>query len=166
MADSLPLCRASEHVHGSWVTSVPPRQPQWDCCGHDDSDYHGVDKHVWLKRMHACRHTTSNVSHEHDEKYRHEIVKFGFKRSPPGYYATMCCPIDPVDAVWTPRSCRLREWSSQHFCNTLGNRTLLLVGDSTVHQFAVRVQPDQTLTNVHTMAATDALAVDRMRRSS
>ncbi len=35
---------------------------------------------------------------------------------------------------WEPSHCRLREWDARKFCQQLGNRTVLVVGDSTVHQ--------------------------------
>ena len=37
---------------------------------------------------------------------------------------------------WEPSACRLPPWHPQRFCATLGARRLLLVGDSTMEQFA------------------------------
>lgn len=51
-----------------------------------------------------------------------------------------CCAPDHYhfnDTVWTPRSCRLHDWSARHFCDALQNRTMLLVGDSTMGLFAM-----------------------------
>ena len=35
---------------------------------------------------------------------------------------------------WEPSRCRLLEWDARKFCRQLGNRSVLLMGDSTVHQ--------------------------------
>ena len=38
--------------------------------------------------------------------------------------------------LWEPSGCRLRDFSASAFCTALGDRTLLLVGDSTMQQLA------------------------------
>ena len=35
-----------------------------------------------------------------------------------------------------PHSCKLHDWSARHFCGALANRSILLVGDSTMAEFA------------------------------
>lgn len=37
---------------------------------------------------------------------------------------------------WYPRYCSLIPWNASNFCEVLGNRRILLVGDSTMHQTA------------------------------
>ena len=39
--------------------------------------------------------------------------------------------------IWKPDSCDLIAWNSTQFCGLLGNRTMLLIGDSTMHQSAI-----------------------------
>jgi hypothetical protein len=39
--------------------------------------------------------------------------------------------------VWVPDSCSFDLWDAQKFCTALGNRTVLIVGDSTLQQVAV-----------------------------
>ena len=38
--------------------------------------------------------------------------------------------------IWQPNSCRLAEWDAKLFCELLGDRTILLSGDSTMQQTA------------------------------
>lgn len=39
--------------------------------------------------------------------------------------------------AWRPTHCRLTEWNGRRWCDLLGNRTVLFVGDSTMEQTAV-----------------------------
>lgn len=39
--------------------------------------------------------------------------------------------------MWVPDSCSFDLWDAQKFCTALGNRTVLIVGDSTLQQVAV-----------------------------
>ena len=39
--------------------------------------------------------------------------------------------------VWVPDSCSFESWNAKTFCTALGNRTVLIVGDSTLQQVAV-----------------------------
>ena len=81
--------------------------------------------------------SSTDSSLEYNVKYTGHVAKLGKQHNPPGSFATFCCATKPTDVVWTPRSCNLYAWSAQRFCETLGNRTLLLVGDSTMEQLAV-----------------------------
>lgn len=38
--------------------------------------------------------------------------------------------------VWAPANCALRPWSGERFCRMLRGRSLVLIGDSTIAQFA------------------------------
>ena len=50
------------------------------------------------------------------------------------------CPVKHILAMnsykWVPHACSLREFEPRDFCMRLGNRTVLLVGDSTMEQAA------------------------------
>ena len=52
--------------------------------------------------------------------------------------ACQCGPrgFDPFRFTWVPHGCALPPWNPEHFCDLLGNRTILLIGDSTVQQAA------------------------------
>ena len=43
---------------------------------------------------------------------------------------------EQLSLLWAPSRCRLRDFSAAAFCAALGDRTLLLVGDSTMQQLA------------------------------
>ena len=57
---------------------------------------------------------------------------------PVGGNACACDPArrEQLSLLWEPSGCRLREFSAEAFCTALGDRTLLLVGDSTMQQLA------------------------------
>jgi len=108
-------CRPGEHTDGSWTVRPTAWQHSWDCCGHDDSAYRGVQGD-WQSLMRKCRNRSTS-----------KALSFPY-----------CCAPDHFnDTVWTPRSCRLHDWSARHFCDALQNRTMLLVGDSTMQLFAL-----------------------------
>ena len=110
-------CRPGEHTDGSWTVRPTAWQHSWDCCGHDDSVYRGLEGH-WLSLMRKCRNISTS-----------KPMSFPFCCAPDHYHFN--------DTVWTPRSCRLHDWSARHFCDALQNRTMLLVGDSTMGLFAM-----------------------------
>ena len=57
---------------------------------------------------------------------------------PVGGNACACDPArrEQLSLLWEPSGCRLRDFSAAAFCAALGDRTLLLVGDSTMQQLA------------------------------
>ena len=57
---------------------------------------------------------------------------------PVGGNACACDPArrEQLSLLWAPSRCRLRDFSAAAFCAALGDRTLLLVGDSTMQQLA------------------------------
>jgi hypothetical protein len=57
---------------------------------------------------------------------------------PVGGNACACDPArrEQLSLLWEPSGCRLRDFSASAFCTALGDRTLLLVGDSTMQQLA------------------------------
>ena len=57
---------------------------------------------------------------------------------PVGGNACACDPArrEQLSLLWEPSSCRLRDFSAAAFCTALGDRTLVVVGDSTMQQLA------------------------------
>ena len=54
-----------------------------------------------------------------------------------GGYACSCQRFGFEDVyTWVPNECRLLEWDAKEVCRVLGNRSLLVLGDSTVSQAA------------------------------
>jgi hypothetical protein len=43
---------------------------------------------------------------------------------------------NPDPFVWQPQQCKLLEWEAADFCSNLGQRTILMIGDSTMAQMA------------------------------
>ena len=124
-------CRDNDHKNGLWVISEhEARNKSFLCCGWDDpsvnqasclteASYNG--QCTYLKRgtsnttqgIHAGGHACSC-----DAKYGSSVV------SPREKF------------IWKPRNCNLLSWNASLFCNLLGKRRMLLVGDSTVMQSA------------------------------
>ena len=44
--------------------------------------------------------------------------------------------------LWQPHNCLLLEWNATQFCNLLGNRTISMIGDSTMEQTAATLVSD------------------------
>lgn len=51
-----------------------------------------------------------------------------------GACSPSCSDFDDGALEWVPRTCTLPQWDAQRFCTLLGQRQLLLVGDSTMEQ--------------------------------
>ena len=121
LREKLSFCQPGQHADGTWLSQPVTWENEWDCCGHEDSSYHGINRE-WIKRMGRCRQHPLNFT---DDPKRDPVT-----------HGPFCCTRKLTDATWVPRSCRLHDWSSHHFCGALANRSILLAGDSTMEQFA------------------------------
>ena len=140
---SLPLCGRFEHNEGRWLETprqAARRQPP-PCCGWDVYKW-GGEKHsryMYLDDVEVCGYekqpllTDPEVSGEEDTAYAggtDYLVQLGG-------YGCSCEQFGFNDRFsWIPEKCRLLQWDARHFCDLLGQRRLLVVGDSTVSQAA------------------------------
>lgn len=140
----LPLCRGSEHVEGSWVAYANDSLPKksFHCCSYDDNDY-----------MHnnsvggACFNPNWNYAYAFFDK----VLVTGSDQYPTyvGEHGCLCDKSEGRDTLnpretyyWKPSQCSLVTWNASRFCELLGKRRVLFVGDST------HAQVYATLTNM------------------
>ena len=135
------LCEGTEHTDGRWVNfTTPPKRKSFHCCQYDSYDF-----------MHdpvACRNPlwTEKLGF-----YDTQLVT-GFNEYPT-FVGEHSCNCDKAQGTrdtvsqrelyyWKPTNCSLLSWNATRFCEILGPRRMLFVGDST------QVQTFATLTNM------------------
>ena len=126
-------CRYGEHVVGKWVynANLTREDKSFYCCGWDNNDFlynmpmcGFASMQGWQNLMtggptgyiqsggHAC---TCDSSAGFDSRFQvHEREKY----------------------EWVPSFCFLRQWNATEFCELLGDRNILIRGDSTAMQSA------------------------------
>lgn len=124
-------CRGAEHAAaGAWVRHEP-QQKSFVCCGFDDA--------LYLREPETCGRSTNRSW-------------TGFDQGRTGHYLNHAkghaCYCDAVGNTlasvsprerwrWRPVTCELPTWDARRFCDLLGERTVLLLGDSTMDQAAI-----------------------------
>ena len=146
-ASDLPLCGKFEHNEGRWlpIHRHTARRPM-PCCG--------WDRHKWGGKVHGGKMFRDDVEHCGDAPMATDPELFGASPSLQlsrafwftgggdylthlGGYGCSCQKFGFQDSFrWIPDKCRLVEWDAREFCGLLGQRTILVVGDSTVSQAA------------------------------
>jgi hypothetical protein len=138
----LPLCGRFEHNEGRWLPIPMPSDPALrppPCCG--------WDKYKWGGKTHGRWMFEDDVEHCGDGPMSTDPAFFegrGLAYSGRddylahlGAYGCACQKFGFEDLYrWFPDKCRLVEWDARDFCSLLGQRTLLVVGDSTGSQAA------------------------------
>mmetsp|Transcript_20086 Transcript_20086/g.19382 ORF Transcript_20086/g.19382 Transcript_20086/m.19382 type:complete len:351 (+) Transcript_20086:255-1307(+) len=133
----MPWCYNNSHITGSWVKNTyhTITKKSFVCCG---GTFH-PDESIPLDLEHVPGYCNPE-----------NTVSTGFER---GYLelgsqcGDDCCRCDREDDTrlvpnkreayhWDPLSCHLQEWNATLFCELLGSRTMLLMGDSTMQETA------------------------------
>lgn len=120
-------CRMNAHVVGSWRRYERPSK-SYLCCGWGANGLEhqwSTDDCGWANRAGEVLHSGHGIYYEQA-----------------GGNACSCdLADDKMRSVsdrekweWVPLSCDLVEWNATLFCELLGNRTILLAGDSTMRQ--------------------------------
>lgn len=110
-----PLCLGTDQNEGSWV-EVPAAEPGAvpPCCGLHATDP-AYRRNFSVYGSALCVTSARDFAEDHGRGCTCSKLKRSYE--------------------WRPRTCRLVDWSSAHFCALLGSRRrVLLVGDSTMHQ--------------------------------
>lgn len=108
----LPFCTANDHVKGSWKR---------------------IEN---ATRSFQCTFATKNDFYKHGKLNESTTVKEGCECD---QYMSPFDADERLKYEWVPDNCKMREWNSFRFCNLLGNRTILFIGDSTMEQTAATV---------------------------
>jgi hypothetical protein len=118
------LCRLSEHVNGTWKFSNNSSSKRFFCCSWDDVKYNSFACPEKSERCSTIRQSDNS--------------KVGMQA---GWNSCACdSRFNPLEKspremyTWEPSNCNLLAWNAKLFCTLLGNRTILMVGDSTMMQ--------------------------------
>ena len=123
------VCRGNQYVNGSWVI-----------------DKHTEHKHMIKKSFYCCQNDDvgvfaycgNNMVDNENKFYPHDDLVIAPDKA---------CVCDIMEGTrnsvsvreefkWVPDFCDLESLSGEKFCNLLGKRRILLIGDSLMHQLA------------------------------
>ena len=118
------ICRRNEYVHGNWIINRLQTQKSFYCCQNDDVgivDYCG-----------------NNEVGKENKFFHHDDLVIAPDK------ACICDILEGTrhnvsareEYSWVPEHCLLEKFTGEQFCNLLGKRRILLVGDSLMHQMA------------------------------
>jgi hypothetical protein len=124
------LCTNNRHVSGAWVKkNLASATKSFFCCD-ATNDFNPP------KQEQLCGNSSilESITFRGSTRYLTQVTASGCACD---QAAGNRSQINKVDAYkWMPSYCMLLEWNATQFCDLLGNRTLLLVGDSTMQQAA------------------------------
>eukprot|EP01036_Dinobryon_divergens_P038574 gene38574-50663_t len=118
------VCRENNYVNGSWVIDKQITKKSFYCCQNDD--------------VGTVAYCGDKVVGNENKFYPHEDLVIAPDKA---------CVCDVLEGTrntvstreqykWVPELCQLESFTGQQFCNVLGKRRLLLIGDSLMHQLA------------------------------
>jgi hypothetical protein len=135
-------CQGTEYVNGKWIytyddsLNIEPqanKKKSFVCCGWDTRDW-------------ADSALTNSCYPElfYHEEYTGNDNTNHLNLMHIGGHACTCDEIRKTRLTvsarekwdWKPTNCKLRPWNATQFCEVLGERKILLVGDSTMQQTA------------------------------
>ena len=137
------LCKIGEHRKGNWVIDPTHIQSSFSCCGWDG--YYGFNISMNEKlckpegeqagqcALHRTGGNSTQLLHAGgnacacDLKNELASSDWKFKDTQNNRHKF----------VWKPTNCDLLAWNGSQFCELLGNRTVLMIGDSTMQQTGV-----------------------------
>lgn len=129
-AHHLPWCSNNAHTTGHWQT-VNTTRKSFHCCGYGDylntiSEFCGTQAYPKFQKGFCWKGSN---------EFGASVGMNSIGRS---------CQCDAEQGrltvsqrekyEWIPSLCTMKEWDAQLFCSLLGNRTISLVGDSTMEQ--------------------------------
>ena len=122
-APALPLCTGDEQNAGAWLPkSHTGSDSEAPCCGINDQHF---------RRAHAACGREAMPMSQFRLVFRGRTDHLAHT----GGFGCTCSGFDNR-LVWRTTDCRLVEWDAARFCEAIGPRRLLFVGDSTVEQTA------------------------------
>ena len=134
LVSSYELCNGEEYVNGKWVEDENLWQDSSQnflCCGYENFNNKNLSHvckgglliedhgctcmvHHLMKSKHFSQHYIGAQGIESDYRYEPNSVKYR----------------------WQPEKCELPKWNAYKFCNVLGKKKVLIIGDSTSNQMA------------------------------
>ena len=135
-------CRGTAYTVGRWVPTNLTSKP-FVCCGgknrfvdHDFEKHNDFTDPTVMEYCMVGNRTKNTVG---------TYLEMGIDGNTSSHCGDDCCRCDRDDGtrfrpnprenyVWTPSTCALHTWNATWFCELLGARTVLFVGDSTMQQ--------------------------------
>jgi hypothetical protein len=124
-AQELPLCDGLSYNDGMWIESYQNSTAEnFECCSNtlDGEQYNSLD----------CRKTPAPpLVEDHGclcKDYFYAEKRTSFSSDPYNFRPRA------IDYKWKPHNCVLLDWDAKRFCDILGDRKILMVGDSTMSQ--------------------------------
>ncbi|KAJ1388233.1 hypothetical protein B484DRAFT_440061, partial [Ochromonadaceae sp. CCMP2298] len=129
------ICAEGEHVLGTWVNGSRTQKTYYSC--------------GWDHKDNLQNPTVCGWSPRVDEQL---MYGHGTWLTQTGGHAYSCDKRDNTRNTvtqreryeWKPLTCDLLPWNATQFCELMGNRTFLFIGDSTMHQTAAGLMSQLT----------------------
>jgi hypothetical protein len=141
------ICKGGNHAVGKWVFNdrLTNADKSFYCCGYDENDF---QSNTTLCGSHNAKETQRVVFGKRPQEFSHLEYFVGEESHlmQSGGNACMCDRTDEKGRwemhmrekyEWTPSFCFLHEWNAKTFCELLGDRNILIRGDSTAGQSAI-----------------------------
>ena len=137
-------CRYSEHIHGQWslIDSTVSRRHGPPPCPYSRKAGPRSQRHLHRAQADSNHFDSPLIMEELgiDKLWTNHNVTVRQDRG--NYYCddlAESCDFFQDRYVWSPSRCRLLAWDAERFCQLLGERKMLFVGDSTMAQAALTV---------------------------
>ena len=137
-----------DHVRGRWVYQPSIEKPSFQCCGDINYFSEQYDEMYCDGKSRSLQKCAAIVG-EYGVDFKENITEMKYAQA--GGNACVCQVYgnhnsnengtatlrDLQKYIWQPQECSLLDWNGDHFCSLLGDRKILIVGDSTVMQAGV-----------------------------
>jgi hypothetical protein len=146
--DQFGICRGGNHVVGQWAFNerLTDDSKSFYCCGYDEDDY--LSNTTLCGALNAKEHQDVPIGPRPHREYSHYEYFVGKQDGmmQSGGRACLCDAVTPTDRwkvhhrekyEWVPSFCFLRPWNAKAFCDLLGDRNILIRGDSSAGQSAI-----------------------------
>jgi hypothetical protein len=130
VVDGEAICTGNRHISGMWVKKNNETARKTFFCCDPNHDFNPP------KEEQMCGNTSigESITFQGSLSHMGQITGSGCSCDRNAENRSQINIVDSYD--WAPSYCKLLEWNATQFCELLNNRTLLLVGDSTMHQSA------------------------------
>ena len=143
VTSNTPKCNGVDYAHGKWVEDVSlwndPSQ-NFLCCGgvnYEELGNQEFDNVLNPKVSHICKadvaiydHGCSCMARHMQSKYK-ETIPYIFNEATEREYRYFP---NSVKYRWETSQCELHDWNAYKFCEVLGKKKVLIIGDSTSNQ--------------------------------
>lgn len=124
-------CLLDEISTGKWIYRSNTTKKAFVCCG--------WEKDAWLHPDLTSHCSNSDTLNKTIYRYGRldSLVQIGEHSCfCDAHHGTMTTISEREKYVWVPDSCSLLSWNATHFCEELGDKKIMMIGDSTMSQSA------------------------------